>query len=219
MAIGVHVYYLPFYFQSVLGVTAQESGIRTLPYLMALLISPMISGALITIVGYYVPFMWIGSTLLTVGSGLLFTLGTDSTSGQWIGYQFLAAFGAGICRQIAFSAVPLVFDNDDLATASALVAFCNSLGPTLAICVGQSIFTNKFMQKVALIPEIDASTVVNGGAYNLGALVPTKLLEPVRQAFEYALTRAFVLSIGSSGAAFFSSLAMEWIDVRAHHQQ
>ena len=219
MAIGVHIYYLPFYFQSALGLTAQESGIRTLPYLMTLLISPMISGALITVIGYYVPFMWVGSTLLTVGSGLLFTLGTGSTSGQWIGYQFLAAFGAGICRQIAFSAVPLVFDKDDLATASALVAFCNSLGPTLAICVGQSIFTNKFVQKVALIPEIDASTVVNEGAYNLAALVPAQLLEPVRQAFAYALTRAFALSIGGSGAALFSSLAMEWIDVRAHHQQ
>ena len=108
LAIGIHVYYLPFFFQAVLGATARRSGVLTLPYLMALLFTPMISGILITIVGYYVPFMLIGCTLMTVGSGLLYRLSADSSKGQVIGYQFLAAFGAGLCRQIGFSSVPLV---------------------------------------------------------------------------------------------------------------
>ena len=214
MAIGVHIYYLPFYFQSVLGTTAQQSGIRNLPYLMALLLAPMISGSLITVVGYYVPFMWAGAILMTIGSGLLFTLSTNTSSAQWIGYQFLAAFGAGICRQIAFSAVPLVLAKDDLATASALVAFCNSLGPTLAIGIGQSIFTNKLAGKIAQLPGIDVAAVVNGGAYDLSAIVSSSQLPAVRQAFNFALTKAFALSIASAGAALCCSLAMEWISVK-----
>lgn len=214
MAIGVHVYYIPFYFQSVRGTTAGQSGIHTLPYLMTLLLSPMISGSLITLVGYYVPFMWVGTTLLTIGSGLLFTLNTTSSPGEWIGYQFLAAFGAGICRQIAFSAVPLVFDEDDLPTVSALVAFCNSLGPTLAIAIGQSIFTNKFVQHVAQVPGLDTKAVINGAATNLSSVVPSPLLGVVIRAFEFALTRAFVLAIASAGAALCCSLAMEWINVK-----
>ncbi|KAI4133861.1 MAG: hypothetical protein LQ347_002009 [Umbilicaria vellea] len=214
MAIGVHVYYLPFYFQSVLGTTAERSGINTLPYLMTLLFAPLISGALITLVGYYVPFMLIGSTLIAVGSGLLFTLSTNSSEAQWIGYQFLAAFGAGISRQIAFSAVPLVLAKDDLATASALVAFCNSLGPTLAIGIGQSIFTSEFVQQVTRIPGIDVTGVIDGGATNLSALVPARSLEVVRQAFNYALARAFALSIASAGAALGCSMCMEWISVK-----
>lgn len=126
LAIGVHVYYLPFYFQSVLGTSAWKSGINTLPYLMALLLSPMLSGSLISVIGYYVPLMLAGCTLMCVGSGFLFTLTPASNEGQWVGYQFLTAFGAGICRQIAFSAVPLVLPSDDLATASAFVALSNS---------------------------------------------------------------------------------------------
>lgn len=214
IAIGVHVYYLPFYFQSVLGTTAQQSGIRTLPYLMALLLAPMISGSLITIVGYYVPFMWGGTILMIIGSGLLFTLNTTSSSAQWIGYQFVAAFGAGICRQIAFSAVPLVLAKDDLATASALVAFCNSLGPTLAIGIGQSIFTNELTRQIAQLPGIDVMAVVNGGAYDLNSKVSGAQLPALRQAFNFALTRAFALSIASAGAALCSSLPMEWISVK-----
>ncbi|MCJ1466282.1 hypothetical protein MMC07_004901 [Pseudocyphellaria aurata] len=178
MTIGVHVYYLPFYHQSVRGNTASQSGIRTLPYLMTLLLSPMISGSLITLVGYYVPFMWAGSALITVGSVLLYRLTTTSSTGELIGYQFLAAFVVGISRQIAFSAVPLVLAEDDLPVASALVAFCNSLGPTLAIVSG-----------------IDGKAVVNEGATDLSALVPGPVLGVVIQAFNLALTRAFALAI------------------------
>ncbi|MCJ1359143.1 MAG: hypothetical protein MMC33_009143 [Icmadophila ericetorum] len=217
MAIGVHVYYLPFYFQSALGTTAAQSGIQTLPYLMALLVSPMISGALITLVEYYVPFMLVGTTLCAIGSGLLFTLSTSSHPGQWIGYQFLAAFGAGICRQIAFSAVPLVLESDDLAVASALVAFCNSLGPTLAIGIGQSIFTSLFIRLVGSVPGINVTQVISVGAADLSAIVPTPLLGFVRQAFDYALARTFILSIACAIMAFISSLAMEWISVKKRH--
>lgn len=214
MAIGVHVYYLPFYFQSVRGTTASQSGIRTLPYLMTLLLSPMISGSLITLVGYYVPFMWAGSALITIGSVLLFRLTTNSSAGQLIGYQFLAAFGAGISRQIAFSAVPLVLDEDDLPIASALVAFCNSLGPTLAIGIGQSVFTTEFLRQVTEVSGIDAIGLVNGGATDLSAVVPAPLLGAVIQAFNFALTRAFALAIASAAAAWCCSLAMEWINVK-----
>lgn len=214
MAIGAHVNYLPFYFQAVLGTTAKVSGIHTLPYLMALLVSPMISGSLIALIGYYVPFMWVGSILLTIGSGLLFTLKTTSTPGEWIGYQFVAAFGAGICRQIAFSAVPLVLEKDDLATGSALVAFCNSLGPTLAIGIGQAIFTNELIQEVSMLPGIDPLSLLSIGAYDLKSVVPINQLGPVRAAFNFALTRTFALSIASAAAAFVISLAMEWINVK-----
>ena len=214
LAIGVHVYYLPFYFQSVLGTTARRSGIDTLPYLMSLLLAPMISGVLITLVGYYVPLMLMGCTLMTVGSGLLYSLSEASTDNQWIGYQFLAAFGAGICRQIAFSAVPLVLPQDDLATASALVALCNSLGPTLAISIGQSIFTNTLTQKIAHIPDIDIKSVVNEGASNLSMLVPSSYLAIARMAFLSAVTKTFTISIASGGIALLCSLGMEWINVK-----
>ena len=216
MAIGVHVYYLPFYFQSVLGTNAAQSGVRTLPYLMSLLFSPIISGSLITLVGYYVPFMWVGSLLTIIGSGLLFTLDTTSSASHWIGYQFLAAFGAGICRQIAFSAVPLVLHKDDLPTASALVAFSNSLGPTLAIGIGQSVFTNELVRQLTPLKGIDVTTIINEGATDLSLVVSRQFFPIVREAFNYALTRAFILSIASAGAAFGCSLGMEWISVKKH---
>lgn len=181
---------------------------------MTLLLSPLMSSSLIMLVGHDVPFMWAGSTLATIGSGLLFTLSTESSTGQWVGYQFLAALGAGICRQIPFSAVPLALADEDLAIASALVAFCNSLGPTLAIAIGQSIFTSEVRRQLALIPGVDVGAAMNAGAADLAAAVPGPPLRLARQAFDYALTRAFAVAIAGAGAALCSSLAMEWPSVK-----
>ena len=214
MAVSAHVYYLPFYFQSVLGTSAHQSGINTLPYLFSLLIGPMISGSVAQLVGHHLPLMLGGSILTTVGSGLLFTLSPNTTEGQWIGYQILTAIGAGLCRQMTFSAVPLMLPADDLATASALVAFCSSLGPTLAIGIEQCIFTNEFGRHTAGMSEGVVTKIMRKGASDLHAVVATPLQGELKQAFNFAITRAFALSIPCAGAALCCTLVMDWSKVR-----
>ena len=214
MAVSAHVFYLPFYFQSVLGSSARQSGINTLPYLLSLLVGPMISGAVSQFLGHHLPLMLAGSILATIGSGLLFTLSQRSTKAEWIGYQVLAAIGAGLCRQMTFSAVPLMFPADDLATASALVAFCSSLGPTLAIGMEQCIFTNKLAQRTAGLPEDIVAAVMQKGAVDVSALVPAPFQAAVKVALNYAITRAFAVSIPCAGAAVCCTLVMDWSKVR-----
>ena len=214
MAVSAHVYYLPFYFQSVLGTSARQSGINTLPYLFSLLVGPIISGAMSQLIGHHLPLMLGGSILATIGSGLLFTLSPTSTMSQWIGYQVLTAMGAGLCRQMTFSAVQLMLPADDLATASALVAFFSSLGPTLALGIEQCIFTNELEQRTAGLPGDIVATVMQKGAVDVSALVAAPLKTAVKVAFNYATTRAFAISIPCAGAALCCTLVMDWSKVR-----
>lgn len=214
MAVSAHVYYLPFYFQSILGTSARQSGINTLPYLFSLLIGPMISGSVAQVVGHHLPLMLGGSILMTVGSGFLFTLNSSTTESQWIAYQILTAMGAGLCRQMTFSAVPLMLPADDLATASALVAFFSSLGPTLAIGIEQCIFTNELKRHIAEMPGDVVSEIMKKGATDLNAIVAVPLQGKVKLAFNFAITRAFALSIPCAGAAVCCTLVMDWSKVR-----
>ncbi|MCJ1404090.1 hypothetical protein MMC11_007315 [Xylographa trunciseda] len=219
MIVGLLIYYLPFYFQAVLGTDAHESGIRNLPFLVTMLFSPMLSGGLITMFGFYVPFMWLGAILATVGSGLLLTLQVDSTASVLAGYQFLTGFGLGLCTQISFNAVQYILPRDQMIMGSALVSFCNSLGPILGITIGQAIFANSFVKQLQQVPGIDAAAVVRAGPTNLGAAVSLSVLPMVREAFNYALTRAFILAVVAGGLAFLCSLAMEWgnVKVKRYH--
>jgi hypothetical protein len=197
MVIGIQIYYLPIYFQSVRGHSAASSGMLTLPYIMTLLLSPMASGAYITTSGHYIPVMWIGASLALTGSVLLTTLDENSTTAQYAGYQVLAALGAGVVQQIPFTAVPLALSPADVATASALVSFCNSLGSVIVLTLGNILFTNVLGQKLEEIAGLSENITGSkiSGLVDLGSLVPPQFLGSVRHALAVALSRTLLLGI------------------------
>ncbi|KAL9136232.1 MAG: hypothetical protein Q9175_002560 [Cornicularia normoerica] len=212
MAIDTHIYYLPFYFQAVKGTTAEGSGIRILPYLVSVFTTALVTGTLITTFGYYVPFMSLGALVLTAGCALIHTLHLQSSEGQWFGYQVLTGIGFGMAFQIPYSAVQVVLPPDDLPVGNALVVFFQALGGALAVSIGQNVLSNVLLRQLERLPQINASSVVAAGATNLSASIaniPPALLDPVRAAYSFALSRTYILPIAAGGAAFICSLGME----------
>lgn len=98
----IFLYYLPIYFQVVSGVDAAESGIRSIPLVAGASIFAMTAGFVITATGEFQLVSLFGSTLVAVGSGLIYTLAVGSSSGEWIGYQVLVGIGLGLCMQVSF---------------------------------------------------------------------------------------------------------------------
>ena len=86
----VITFYLPQWYQVVHGLSAAEAGVRMLVYFLTTVICVIISGALVSKLGYYTPWMLSGTALLTVGCGLLTTItATDGTS-KVMGFQVYA---------------------------------------------------------------------------------------------------------------------------------
>ncbi|CAE7002659.1 hypothetical protein PTNB73_10299 [Pyrenophora teres f. teres] len=81
--------YLPIWFQAIKGTSAVRSGIYNLPLIMSQTIASIIAGGMVTKFGYYNPFMYLGSALTAIGTGLLTTFEMDTHTGKWIGYQIL----------------------------------------------------------------------------------------------------------------------------------
>ncbi|EMD91252.1 hypothetical protein COCC4DRAFT_155316 [Bipolaris maydis ATCC 48331] len=215
MALYTHIFYLPFYFQAIKGTTAEESGIRTIAYLVSITCSSIVIGALITVVGWYAPFMWFGSAVFAIGAGLLYTLKVRSPAGQWIGYQILAGIGAGAGVQIPFVAVQVVSSEKDMPTANACVMFFNSLGGALSISIAQNIFVNTLAQEIPkYAPGLDGRMVAHAGATNLRNVVPKELLAGVLRGYNNSIVTAFILAIATSCIAFFVSLGMEQKSVK-----
>lgn len=212
MAIDTHIYYLPFYFQAVKGTTAEGSGIRILPYLASVFTTALVTGTLITKFGYYVPFMSLGALILTAGCAVIQTLNVQSSEAQWFGYQVLTGIGIGMAFQIPYSAVHVVLPPDDLPVGNALIVFFQSLGGALAVSIGQNVLSNVLLRQLERLPQINASRVIAAGATDLSASIadiPPALLEPVRTAYSFALSRTYVLPIIAGGVAFLCSFGME----------
>lgn len=209
LIVGLLIYYLPLYFQLVKGSSARNSGIQNLPFLVTMLFSPIASGALVSLFGFYVPFMWLGAVLATIGSGLLFTLRVDSTNSTLSAFQFITGLGLGICTQIPFNAVQHKLPHHQMSMGSAIVSFCNSLGPILGTNIGQAIFSNVFVKKLEHVPNLDAKAIIIAGPTTVAS---TSTL--VKEAFNHALSMTFIMAIASGALAFGCSLAIEWGNVK-----
>lgn len=124
------LYYIPIYFQVVSGVTASQSGVRNLPLILGTTIATILSGGLITAFGHFVPYMIAGSIMSTIGSGLLYTLSTTSSSSKWIGYQALVGLGVGLALQIPVISGQAVVAPTDLSSVTAMILCKSQSYPT-----------------------------------------------------------------------------------------
>jgi MFS family permease len=78
-------YYLPLWYQATKGVTATKSGLDILPYMLSTVVGAGLSGAIISKVGRYWPFLVCSPLLLSVGAGLLFTVDSSTPNARVIG--------------------------------------------------------------------------------------------------------------------------------------
>ncbi len=91
-------------------------------------IALLASSALVTWMGYFQPLLLAGGSLLTVGSGLIFTLDIDSSAGKYIGYQILVGVGNGISSQIPLITSLAFAAPEDIPLTTALM-LCKNFFP------------------------------------------------------------------------------------------
>lgn len=115
--------YLPIWFQAIEGISAVDSGIHLLPMVMPIVVASIITGQLVSRIGYYTPFMIFGVCLTAVGAGLLTTLEIDTSEGKWIGFQIVYGFGLGSCSQAPNMAAQTVLPREDVAIGASLMFF------------------------------------------------------------------------------------------------
>ncbi|KAF5670163.1 major facilitator superfamily transporter [Fusarium circinatum] len=135
-------YHLPFYFQAVKGVDPQTSGVDILPHGVTVTIATLITGSIITWLGYYVPFMWAGSAIFTTGAGLLYKISQNTPTARWFGYEVVAGAGFGIAIQIPIFAVQVVLGAGDIPLGTVLIILSQALGGSVGLSISQNVFQN-----------------------------------------------------------------------------
>lgn len=222
MALYTHIFYLPFYFQAVKGSTAEQSGTQVIPYLIAVTVGGISTGAFITTVGLYCPPMYIGSAVFAIGSALLYTLKVDSTSGQWIGYQIVTGFGVGCMVQCPFIAMQAVLSEEDMPIGNAVAAFFNTFGGAIALSVDQNIFAQTIKEAIvgyAIPLGVNPYEVAKAGTTGISKVFADRpqQLAVVLFCYNYTITTVFILPIGVALAAFFVGFTIKWKSVKGQN--
>lgn len=209
------IYFLPLWFQAVKGSSAVNSGIMNLPMLISVVLFSLVAGVVVSVVGYYTPFMLVSTVLMSVGYGLISTFQPDTGAGVWIGYQIIAGAGVGFGMQQPLMAVQAVLSDKDLPTGTAVVVFTQTLGGSLFVSVSQNVFSNKLVEYVGdYAPGLDPATVLSAGATSIQKIIPSEFLDGVTLAYNDALMQTFLVSAALAAVSIVGSGFMEWRSVK-----
>lgn len=212
------VYYLTVWFQVAKDDSAMHAGVSTIPLVLSLVIVSIIAAIFTEKIGYYVPAMLLSPVLCSTGAGLLSTLSPSSAHSAWIGYQVLYGFGIGCGFQTSTLPAQNVLPRADVPLGLALMFFMQQLGGSVFLGVSQNIFSSRLVDSLSGIGSLDTEAIVNTGATTLRTIVPLDQLETVIHAYNYALTRVFILTAVLSTCMILASLAVEWKKIKGKNE-
>ncbi|KAF9691460.1 hypothetical protein EKO04_010848 [Ascochyta lentis] len=207
-------YYLAIWFQAAKGETATHAGINTIPMVVSMVVSSIISAKITQFLGYYIPGLIACSLLSAVGSGMLSTMTRYSDHSYWIGYQVLFGFGLGCGAQQASLASQSVLPKKDVPLGLALGFLMQQLGGAVFLSVCQNIFATKLVDRLSGVAGLDAQKIVDTGATDIRTMVPSEELDAVVEAYNFAITRVFLVAAILSACTIAGVAMMEWKSIK-----
>jgi hypothetical protein len=208
------IYFVPLWFQAIKGVSAVQSGINSLPMVLSLVVAAILSGAIITNTGYYNPFFFMCSTLMSIGTGLITTFQMDTGSPKWIAYQFIFGLGLGMGMQQASTAAQAVLTQKDVSIGVSLMFFGQSLGGAIFVCIGQAVFNNNLASGLGHVAGVDPSIIIRTGATDLRDVIAAQDLSAVLFYYNGALAKAFTVALAAACFSIVPALGIEWKNVK-----
>ncbi|KAM3447850.1 hypothetical protein MY3296_008329 [Beauveria thailandica] len=200
-------YYIPIYFQAIHGMSAADSGVRNIPFIaLSLAFFAALSGLAITRLGYFTPFIAIGSAIFTTGAGLIYTLGIGSSAGYYLGYQVILGLGQGLAIQIPVITGQAFSAPEDIAATTAIVLFFQMMGGTVFVSGAQAVFANRLVQTmgshaIGVAPE----KVLSIGASELRKEFSGETLAHVLESYMVGIEDTFLFGTVVAACAFLAS--------------
>jgi len=144
-------YYLPLYFQAILGATPILSGVYLLPTALSLAIASIGTGVFIKKTGMFLPPIWFGMFMMTLGFGLFTDISASTGWAKIILYQLIAGLGTGPLFQAPIIALQAHINPRDIATATATLGFIRQLATSTSVVIGEVVFQNEMQRKAATL--------------------------------------------------------------------
>ncbi|KAH8657905.1 major facilitator superfamily domain-containing protein [Xylariales sp. PMI_506] len=208
-------YYLPVYFQAVRGKSALVSGVDLLPNILCQMVMAVMSGILITKLGYYLPWGVGGAVLTAISCGMLSTLDPSTPVPAWAGYLALLGFGRGAAVQVPMIAVQNASSQQDISVANAMMMFSQTFGAAVFLTVAGTLFTEGLRHNLAhYAPMVDAEAVVAAGITGFREIVTESELPAVLVAYAKSVAWVFYLNLGLCVIMFIASLGTGWRSVK-----
>ncbi|KAK3936171.1 major facilitator superfamily domain-containing protein [Diplogelasinospora grovesii] len=199
-------YYLPLYFQAVLGASPLLSGVYILPFTLSLALVSAATGIFIKKTGKYLPCIIFGMTVMTLGYGLFIDLEARANWAKIILFQIVAGIGVGPNFQSPLIALQTTVEPRDIASATGTFGFVRQLFTSISVVIGGVVFQNQMQKQYPqLLAELGPQTAGLLTGANAGASVgvvgqlPGREGDIARQAYWDSLRTMYIMYVAFAG--------------------
>lgn len=185
--------------------------------LISVIVGVLASGALVTLLGYYTPFMLASSALMPVGLGLLTTITPETPRAALLAYPAIFGLGVGVGFQQPLIGAQAVLPQEDIAAGTSIIVFGQTFGAAIMIAAGESVFQNRLVVNLADylgITNINTQQLLGNGPASLQSLVTLEDLPRLIRAVSASLTETFYLAVAMAALSVVGSIFMGWNSVK-----
>jgi len=133
-------YFLPLYFQIVLGLQPEITGVCMLAVAIPLALVSFASGHIIEKTGRFLEVLQAGLFVMTLGVGLLISLGTAPSLGTVIAFLVVIGLGFGPNFGAPLIALQTRIRETDIAAGTAAFGFVRAIFGAIGLVIGQVVF-------------------------------------------------------------------------------
>jgi EmrB/QacA subfamily drug resistance transporter len=152
------IIYIPVYAQGVMGVSATNSGAILIPLSVAMILTSIVVGILISKLGNYKVFLVAGGLVLVVGYYLLQSMAYGDSQWRLTLAMVVIGLGLGLCMQVYTLVVQNAVAQHELGVATSAVQFFRNMGSTIGTAVLGTVMSTQMATAIqskiqALPPE------------------------------------------------------------------
>ncbi|MFA6803438.1 MAG: MDR family MFS transporter [Candidatus Methanomethylophilaceae archaeon] len=208
--------YLPTFMQTVIGMSATNSGETMVPLTIGIMITAIGSGFLSKRTGYK-PWLLIGPPITVAGMLLLSTLGVGDS--QYIASMYLVVLGTGLgCMMSMYMvAVQNIATKKEMGITTSAVNLFRSIGGTIGVAIFGTIVNSRMNTELfnSLPREIYE---YSGIPHNIGAIEWIRVLpnyaSQIISSFGNSISYAFVLGAMITAIVLVPSIAIKRVPLK-----
>ncbi|MDO8737082.1 MAG: MDR family MFS transporter [Thermoleophilia bacterium] len=230
-AIGMFgtIVYIPFFAQTVIGISATNSGLILTPMMAGMVISSAIAGQIMSRTGKYKHLTVGGIVVMTFGLFLLSGMTLATTNTQLIMNMIIVGIGLGVTMPVFTLAVQSAFDTSKLGVVTASTQLFRTVGSTIGTAILGTIVNNVMTRGFSdlatqpsglmlkkLLPQADSLNINaiqgflashKGSFEDILAKVPPQMQSDVATALaNFALNAKNIITNGITTSFFIATL-------------
>jgi EmrB/QacA subfamily drug resistance transporter len=235
------IFYIPLFVQGVIGRSATNSGLVTMPMMISMAVASGIAGQIMSRLGRYKFLGVLGLSIMVGGEFLLSRMDVNSSSTDATIAMIVFGIGLGTAMPIFMLAVQNAVPYRLMGVSTSTIQFLRSVGGTMGVAIMFSLIQSRYHESlVTNVPESvrsqpemskalgDPQFILNTRSYEQvqaafssfgaqGQALFDQTIEGVKSSLAAAITDAFMLSVLLLASSVIIAFFLKEVPLRKQH--